>query len=315
MPIAAAAGEHLMYPHALWIALVMLGLGVLFRWLKLLPDSASEVLNKLVLNLFFPALVLVAVTQVQIHAQMLWVPVIAFVVMGLSAAAVLIATRAFKLARDVEGALLLTAVLGNTAFLGYPICKAYMGEAALPVAILYDQLGSFVVFSSFGLWIAASYGGGKAPGWLMTVKKIFSFPAFIALLLGVSLNIMNLTIPNSLMLILRDIASLLVPMAMFAVGLNFRLMPPAGQSMALCLGLSIKMVLAPLFALGIAFFLLDHKSTHIVALQAAMPPMVTAAALAADAKLAPQLSAAMAGFGILLALVWLPLVHQWLAHL
>jgi malate permease and related proteins len=298
----------------MWLTLVMLALGVSFRWFKILPDSASEVINKLVLNLFFPALVLVAVTGVQIQAKLLWVPVIALSVMAMSAAIILFASRALKFARDVEGALLLTAVLGNTAFLGYPICKAYMGESALPAAILYDQLGSFVVFSSFGLWIAASYGGGRSPDAWVSIKRILSFPAFIALLVGVALNWLHIDLANGIQLVLRDIASLLVPMAMFAVGLNFRLIPPADRTAALIVGLMIKMVVAPVLALGASFFLLDAKETHVVALQAAMPPMVTAAALASEAKLAPQLAAAMAGFGILLALVWLPLVHHWLSH-
>jgi malate permease and related proteins len=303
-----------MFPHAMWLTLVMLALGVGFRWLKILPDSASEVINKLVLNLFFPALVIVAVTGVQIRASLLWVPAIALTVMAMCAALTVLLSRALNFSRDVEGALLLTAVLGNTAFLGYPICKAYMGEAALPAAILYDQLGSFVVFSSFGLWVAASYGGGKAPGAWVTIKRILSFPAFVALLIGVAINLLNIGFPHAAKLVLKDIASLLVPMAMFAVGLNFRLIPPAGQSVALTVGLTIKMVLAPILALGAAFFLLDAKDTHVVALQAAMPPMVTAAALASEAKLAPQLAAAMAGFGILFALLWLPLVHHWLSH-
>jgi malate permease and related proteins len=72
------------------------------------------------------------------------------------------------------------------------------------------------------------------------------------------------------------------------------------------------MFLAPLLALGLAHWLLDKNALQVVALEAAMPPMVTAAALAANAKLAPQLAAAMAGFGILLAIFWLPVLHLWL---
>ena len=43
-----------------------------------------------------------------------------------------------------------------------------------------------------------------------------------------------------------------------------------------------------------------------VVLEAAMPPMITAAALAISHRLAPTLAAAMVGYGILLSLLTLP---------
>jgi predicted permease len=48
-----------------------------------------------------------------------------------------------------------------------------------------------------------------------------------------------------------------------------------------------------------------------VVLEAAMPPMITSAALAAMAGLAPELAAAMVGYGTLAAMATLPL-WRWL---
>lgn len=299
-------------PHALWLTLAMLVLGAVLRVLKTLPENASEVLNKLVLHVCLPALIINVLTQLQFSASLLWVPVIAWSVMGASALIVHLLGQALKWSRDVQGALLLTAVLGNTAFLGYPLCRAYFGESSLGTAVLYDQLGSFLVFASFGLWVSANYSGTSAPGLLDTIKRIVTFPAFIALLIGLCVNAFQVSVPKPVFALFADLSQLLVPMAMLAVGLNFSLVPPAGQIAPLMLGLGIKMLLAPLVALGLAQWLLDRNAMQVVALEAAMPPMVTAAALAANAKLAPKLAAAMAGFGILLAIVWLPILFHWL---
>jgi malate permease and related proteins len=290
----------------------MLGIGVGFRWLRVLPDNAAEVLNKLVLNLCLPALIVTVVSKLTFKLSLIWLPLIAWTVMGLSALVVRLVARARGWSREVEGALLLTAVLGNTAFLGYPLTRAYLGEASLGAAVLYDQLGSFLVFSSFGLWIAASYGGGNTPSVMATVKRIITFPAFLALIAALALSYFAMPLPTLAQSLIGDIAQLLVPLAMLAVGLNFSLVPPSGQALPLVFGLSVKMFLAPLLALGLAHWLLDKNALQVVALEAAMPPMVTAAALAANAKLAPQLAAAMAGFGILLAIFWLPVLHLWL---
>ena len=302
-------------PHAIWLTLAMLAIGALFKALRVLPDNAAEVINALVLNLLLPALVISVVSQLTFSASMLLVPLIAWLAMGACALVIRLTARARKWPRDVEGALLLTAVLGNTAFLGYPLTRAYLGEASLGTAVLYDQLGSFLVLSTFGLWVAASYGGGKqtqAITLAFAVRRILSFPAFVALCVALALSFFDFPLPGQVKLLIDDVAALLVPLAMFAIGLNFSALPPAKQGMPLFIGLSVKMLLMPLLALGMAQLLLDRQAMQVVAFEAAMPPMVTAAALAANAKLAPQLAAAMAGLGTVLAIFWLPLLGLWL---
>ena len=290
----------------------MLAIGALFRAMRVLPDNAAEVINKLVLNLFLPALVISVVSKITFSGTMLLVPLIAWLAMAACALVIKLIARARKWPRDVEGSLLLTAVLGNTAFLGYPLTRAYLGESSLGTAVLYDQLGSFLVFSTFGLWVAASYGGGKPPTLAFAVKRIVTFPAFVALVGTLALIFFEIALASQVKLLVDDVAALLVPLAMFAVGLNFSIVPPAKQGLPLAIGLSVKMLLTPLLALGLAHMLLDRQAMQVVAFEAAMPPMVTAAALAASSKLAPQLSAAMAGLGTMLAIFWLPLLHYWL---
>ena len=302
-------------PHAIWLTLVMLAIGALFRALRVLPDNAAEVINKLVLNLMLPALIISVVSKLTLSASILLVPLIAWLAMGACALVIRLIARARKWPRDVEGALLLTAVLGNTAFLGYPLTRAYLGEQSLGTAVLYDQLGSFLVLSTFGLWVAVSYGGGKQTQALtlgFIVRRIVTFPAFVALCVALALCLFEISLPEQVKLLVDDVAGLLVPLAMLAVGLNFSVVPPAKQGMPLFVGLSVKMLLMPLLALGMAQALLDRQAMQAVAFEAAMPPMVTAAALAANAKLAPQLAAAMAGLGTVLAIFWLPLLHFWL---
>ena len=64
----------------------------------------------------------------------------------------------------------------------------------------------------------------------------------------------------------------------------------------------------PALALAFAAMLgLDPTMRAAVVLEAAMPPMITAAALAAMAGLAPELGAALVGYGILASTVTLPL--------
>jgi malate permease and related proteins len=286
----------------------MVLLGWLMRRFQVLPDSSAEVLNALVIKLCFPALVLSVVPKLTLSLAVLKIAGIAWLVMSICALLVHFLARAMRWKRDFEGCLLITAVLGNTAFLGYPLTQAYLGLDQLPLAVIYDQLGSFVVFSSFALWVAARFGGTQAPSLSQTLLRMLQFPAFLALCFGLSLSAFAIELPQLVRYVLDALAALLVPLAMLAVGLNLRLRSAAGDVQPLLFGLGIKMLLAPVFALGLAALLLPNPQHAVVVLQASMPPMATAAALAANANLRPNLAAAMAGFGVLIAMVWTPIL-------
>ena len=75
-------------------------------------------------------------------------------------------------------------------------------------------------------------------------------------------------------------------------------------------GLAIKLIVAPLVALlGCRLFGINSFAADIAVFEAGMPPMVTASALAAAAGMGVELAVALAGLGIVLAFVSLPLLY------
>jgi predicted permease len=63
--------------------------------------------------------------------------------------------------------------------------KAFFGDQAIPYALLYDQLGSFIALAIYGSIILAYYGTEKENiTWINIAKKVISFPPFIALVLA-----------------------------------------------------------------------------------------------------------------------------------
>jgi predicted permease len=94
--------------------------------------------------------------------------------------------------------------------------------------------------------------------------------------------------------------------AIFAVGLKLRVTLPR-QRLAFALGLATKLLLLPLCALGLCALSNASPAVREVAvLESAMPAMITAGALAIAARIAPELAAALVGWGILLALLSVP---------
>src|SRR5690625_7683504 len=61
--------------------------------------------------------------------------------------------------------------------MGIPLIEALLGTEALPYAILYDQFGTVIALNTYGVLVAAWYGGQK-PAWSSLLKTIVTFPPF-----------------------------------------------------------------------------------------------------------------------------------------
>jgi predicted permease len=188
--------------------------------------------------------------------------------------------------------------------------KAFFGEQAIPYALLYDQLGSFLALATYGSLILALYGTGKSkPTLEMVAKKVISFPPLIALVLAFTLK--AVPYPPVAVAFLKILASTLIPLVMIAVGFQLTLRLDKKVIAPLSIGLSIKLIVAPVAA----FFLckivgLEGEAVQVSIFEAGMPPMVSAGALAILANLSPSLTAALVGAGIVLSFATLPVLYQ-----
>ena len=281
--------------------------------LKRMPDFSDEtgnVLNMFVIYISLPALVLLKIPEL-IFSKNLLVP--AFMPWGMllfSCGLILLLSNLFKWERETTGCLLLLVPLGNTSFLGIPMVKAFFGEKAIPYALLYDQLGSFLALATYGSLILALYGSGNdKPTLGSVIKKIISFPPFIALVTAFLLK--SFPYPLLAVNLLNILASTLVPLVMIAVGYQLTLRLSRKVTSQLCIGLSIKLIVAPLTALFFCKLVgLKGEAVRVSIFEAGMPPMVSAGALAILANLSPALTAALVGIGIVLSFGTLPILYQ-----
>jgi len=287
----------------LLLVLLMFAAGNLLARLGIFEDTAADVINRFVVYVSLPALVLHAVPKLHWDPSLIVLVAVPWATLGLGVTACLAASRALRWPRPVEGALLLCAPLGNTSFLGLPLLAAVRGPEAIQYGLIYDQAGSFLILSTYGLIVLARYSGDAPPTAAGMFRRVLLFPPFIALVLA----LLPLPRPEALDTVLARIGDTLAPLAMFAVGMRLRLRPPPERS-ALVLGIAIKMLLLPACTYAVLKLLgLQGLAVDVAILESAMPAMLTAAALASMAGLAPQLCAALAGYGIVLSFLLVPL--------
>ncbi len=287
------------------LILAMLGLGMLFARLRALPESAPETLNKVVLYVCLPAAVLTYVPRLQLDSSLLGLMATPWLLMLATWALVSLATRVFGFARDVHAVLLICVALANSSFIGYPMVRALLGDAALPYAVVYDQFGTFLLLSTFGLLVLARYSGDRPPAARQVLARIARFPPLWALLFAVLL--MPAQPPAWIGTALKQLADAMLPLVMLAVGLSIQLRLRREELKPLAVGLLLKLLVLPALALPLSWALgMQGLMLKANVLESAMPTMITAAALAISHRLAPRLAAALVGYGIVLSLLTLP---------
>jgi len=292
------------------ITITFLLIGVALKRLPDFPDETGNTLNLFVIYISLPALVLLKIPELVFSKSLLIPTLMPWGMLFFSSALVWILSRLLKWDRATTGCLLLLIPLGNTSFLGIPMVRAFFGDQAIPYALIYDQLGSFLALATYGALILAFYGTAESkPTIGSVIKKVISFPPFIALVFAFAIR--GIPYPSIAVDLLRILASTLVPLVMIAVGFQLRLQLNRKLTSQLSIGLSIKLIIAPLAAILLCkMFGLRGEAVQVSIFEAGMPPMVSAGALAILAKLSPALTAALVGIGIVLSFATLPVLYQ-----
>ena len=100
--------------------------------------------------------------------------------------------------------------------------------------------------------------------------------------------------------VLEAFALTTVPVALVAAGLQLKL--PKEDIKPFSVALFVKLIFAPIIAIIVCkIFGWNNLAGTVSILEAAMAPMITAGAIAAMAGLAPRLSSAIVGYGILIS--------------
>lgn len=274
--------------------------GVLLRRIGRLPTTTPMVLNAFIIHISVPALVLVLVHDMQLSSDVAIVASMGWLYFLLAAGCFVLLGRWLKLSRETTGALILTAGLGNTSFFGFPMIEAFYDKPGLAIGLLVDQLGSAPVVFTLGIITASIYAGTHV-GVAAIFKRIIFFPPFIALVAALLLR--PLDYPDWLNSALVRLGDTLAPMALVSVGFQLRLGHLRGNGRNLAIGLTYKLLLAPMVFYVLYVYLLGAKglTAQVTIFESAMPPMITASIIATEYGLDPDLANLMVAVGLVIS--------------
>lgn len=188
------------------------------------------------------------------------------------------ATRLLHLSRAQTGAVLVSALVANTAYLGYPLTVALLGHDHLSTSVLYDVLvsGPALMLGAFG--VAAAFGNRAGEGAGERARAFFTRnPPLYAAIAG--LLVPDALAPDVLVDASQVLAVAILPIGFFAVGATLAegaeqgdlpfpppLTPPVALAVAgrLALAPALLMLLAtPLIDLPASYRLMSVMPTGI----------------------------------------------------
>ena len=305
--------------------ILCLVLGGLLRVSEKLPKNTPHVFNAFVIWVSLPSLILIQIPALLDHTKfgfdflipmsMAWILFIsAFVVFYMLG-------KIFQWARAETGALILTAGLSNTSFLGYPILEAFFGQKGLRIGVLVDQLGTFLVLGTLGVVTASFFSPtlGKKIKFDEILKRVFTFPPFVSLVVAVLWHLTGTYGYGNCLRVLEKLSVTVVPLALISVGFQLKLSKEVliRQWKPLVFGLGFKLVLAPMIFTILYVYIFSSRTfpVQVTILQAAMAPMILGAVLAEEFGLNAEIANLMVGVGIPVSIITVCLWNQLLTKI
>jgi predicted permease len=267
---------------------LIIGLGFALRHFKVLQPDWVHVLNGFAYYVSLPAIILVSFWQIDWRsAQVLTLVgtnVLAIVVFS---ALLLIALSYAKISAKLKAALFMTALTGNTVYMGFPLVGGAF-SAQYFSGIVGAATGHLVLGIVFSV-LAAEFFVVKSKNISKYFKDFFTNPLMMALILGIILSLLNIKVSdaNIIQKTLTMLAVTASPVALFALGAFMHGKFLKHHASLAGIAVILKLIAFPIIIL-VVFKLLNLAvipNNTISALVASMPTAVTAFVIAEKYKL------------------------------
>lgn len=228
--------------------IVMILIGLFLKKINLLKEDDVETLNNIVMNIALPCLIFNALYTADVSL----LPKLSILTVYMLITSLIVGILTYSLLKFLAWdqrkiwSVLITVVLGNTGFLGYPITQGIYGNAGLIRAVFCDVSTSitFVVLSFILILI---FDGT----YKVAIHKIITFAPLWAIILGIVFNVFNIPITAVGSTVVDYLAGATIPLIMISLGLSLNIKGLKNHFKEVSLASIMKLVVYPLIGLGV----------------------------------------------------------------
>lgn len=195
-------------------------IGYIIGKLKLITSTGQKEITKLVLYVTMPATIIMAMQvpfsydKIDNILKLILIMICCYIGLFIISTVV---TSFFKVQNNQKDIYKTAMILSNTSFMGYPIVLALLGQDALFYAVICAGFIFELVSWTFGTYtIGRHCGNSSSNGGL---KKAILNPGVISILVGGTLFLTNLSIPEPISSTMNMLSKATSPLAMIVVGL------------------------------------------------------------------------------------------------
>ncbi|WP_078430279.1 AEC family transporter [Alkalihalobacterium alkalinitrilicum] len=296
---------------------IIIALGALLAFKADITKEIKHVLILIILNIAVPSIILNGVFNTEVTSQLLHQVLIIFIVSILfHLGALLFAWILAKVCRfksSFAKKMTILAALGNTGFIGIPLCATIFGPIGGLLAAIFDA-GLDIVLFSVVIYMLQSEKRFQ----FRQLKALLNVP-LLAIILGLTAVITGVEPPQFIKQLTSMLAGLAAPLAMLYIGM---LLPPLFQKREslgyrqMWFPLSVRLLVIPIVTLAIMYVLpLDHLLKNIVIILSAMPTIMLATVLFAQYSNDEELAVVTTVYSTLLSLLTIPIVALFVSWL
>lgn len=305
--------------QSILIMAVIIGIGSLIGYRQPLTADSRQLVITIIVNVAMPCIILDGIFQTPIDSNTLTQIFSIFIIsILLNCLGILIGwtgARTLPLSAKKRREIAILSALGNTGFIGLPLCAALFGPKGALLAAIFDA-GVDVVLWTVAVMMLQEKGAFSLKG----LKTIINIP-MIAIVIGLGSAMIGFAPPEPVKQLFGTLSKLASPLAMMYIGMllpMFMRNKPQVSLPLLSMPIAMKLFVFPLLtAFLLSAFSVDKDISSVTLIQVAMPTLTLASILFSRYKADEEMGAMTTVFSTLLALLTIPavvLMGNWFLH-
>lgn len=286
--------------------IIMIGIGYFLKRIDFLSEEDLDPFNKLVMYILMPCMIFHAIYSADL-SLLSKLGILPFVILASSFATGIVSyfiLKHLKLDDKKLWSVLVTVMIANTAFMGYPVTLGIFGQEGFLRAIFCD-MATLCIFLILSFLLIMKFGGTAKSA----VKRITFFPPLWAVILGLGFNFFNIPIGSVIDNTVNYLGQGAIPLIMIALGLSidFTALKRSKSMIAFTSVMKLAFFPAVAFIIASKIGLIDLQFT-ISVVEAAMPSGMMSLLLAITYKLDYELTSDCILINTVISLITLPMI-------
>ena len=286
--------------------ILMIGLGYVLKRIDFLAEKDIGPLNKVVMYILMPCMIFHALyyADLSLISKLGILPIIILASSLITGAVSYIILKQFNFDDVKLWSVLVTVMIANTAFMGYPVNLGIYGQEGFLRAIFCD-IATLCIFLILSFILILKFGGTAKTA----VRKITFFPPLWAVILGLFFNFLNIPIGPVLDNTINYLGQGAIPLIMLALGLSIDFSGLSRSKSMIVFTSIFKLMFFPFLAfLFVSFLGLSDLQYNVTIIEAAMPSGMLSLLLSISYKLDYQLTSDCILINTVISLITLPII-------